>query len=100
MGGLNLMCKCKVFFKFFLYSFVGTIANIYLAEKSLSIANWPIEDKKQYVFARQLPHTKSFLWQLEYGYGLFTNIIQKGLLSDGDPRMLLLQWGWGSLGFC
>ena len=24
----------------------------------------------------------------------------KGLLSDGDPRMLLLQWGSSSLGFC
>ena len=21
----------------------------------------------------------------------------KGLLNDGDPRMSLLQWGWGSL---
>ena len=61
MGGLNLMCKCTVFFKFFLYSFVGTIANIYLAEKSLSIANWPTEDKKQYVFARQLAHTKAYI---------------------------------------
>ena len=34
-----------------------------------------------------------WLWPL-------TDILQKGLLSDGDPRMLLLQWGWGSLGFC
>ena len=42
-----------------LYSFVGTIANIYLAEKKLGIANWPIEGKKQYVFARQLPHAKT-----------------------------------------
>ena len=42
-----------------LYSFVGTIANIYLAEKKLGIANWPIEGKKQYVFARQWPHTKT-----------------------------------------
>ena len=34
-----------------------------------------------------------WLWPL-------TDILQKGLLSDGDPRMLLLQWGWVSLGFC
>ena len=27
--------------------FVGTIANIYLAEKKLGIANWPIEGKKR-----------------------------------------------------
>ena len=39
-------------------------------------------------------------WQLEYGYWPLTDILQKRLLSDGDPRMLLLQWGWGSLGFC
>ena len=58
MGGLNLMCKC---ISFFLYSFVGTISNIYLAEKNLEIANWPIEGKKQYVFARQLPHTKTYI---------------------------------------
>ena len=44
-----------------LYSFVGTIANIYLAEKKLGIVNWPIEGKKQYVFARQLPHTKTYI---------------------------------------
>ena len=42
-----------------LYSFVGTIANIYLAEKKLGIVNWPTEGTKQYVFARQLPHTKN-----------------------------------------
>ena len=36
--------------------------------------------------------TSMWLWPL-------TDILQKGLLSDGDPRMLLLQWGWGSLGF-
>ena len=45
-----------------------------------------------------------FSWQLEYGYGplkgLLQDILQKGLLSGGDPRMLLLQWGWGSPGFC
>ena len=29
-----------------------------------------------------------------------TDILLKGLLSDGDPRMLLLQWGLSSLGFC
>ena len=44
-----------------LYSFVGTITNIYLAEKKMGIANWPIGCKKQYVFARQLPHTKVFI---------------------------------------
>ena len=44
-----------------LYSFVGTIANKYLAEKNLGIANWPIEGKKQHVFARQLPHTKTYI---------------------------------------
>ena len=44
-----------------LYSFVGTIANIYLAEKKLGFVNWPIEGKKQYVFARQLPHTKTYI---------------------------------------
>ena len=46
---------------FYLYSFVGTIANIYLAEKNLGIANGPIEGKKQYVFARQLPHAKTYM---------------------------------------
>ena len=61
IGGLNLVCKYIFFFKFFLYSFVGTIANIYLAEKNLGIANWPIEGKKQYVFANQLPHTKTYI---------------------------------------
>ena len=35
-----------------LYYFVATIGNIYLAEKKLDIANWPIEDKNQYVLAR------------------------------------------------
>ena len=44
-----------------LHSFVGTTANIYLAEKKLGIVNWPIEGKKQYVFARQLPHTKTYI---------------------------------------
>ena len=44
-----------------LYSFVDTIANIYLAEKRLGIVNWPIEGKKQYAFARQLPHTKMYI---------------------------------------
>ena len=29
-----------------------------------------------------------------------TDILLKGLLSDGDPRVLLLQWGLSSLGFC
>ena len=29
-----------------------------------------------------------------------TDILLKGLLSDIDPRMLLLQWGLSSLGFC
>ena len=29
-----------------LYSFVGTIANIYLAKKKMGIVNWPIEGKK------------------------------------------------------
>ena len=43
------------------HSFVGTIANIYLAEKRLGIVNWPIESKKQYVFARHLPHTKTYI---------------------------------------
>ena len=40
-----------------------------------------------------------FLWQPEYGYGPLP-ILQKELLSDGNPRMLLFQLGWGSLGFC
>ena len=29
-----------------------------------------------------------------------TDILLKGLLSDKDQRMLLLQWGFSSLGFC
>ena len=33
-----------------------------------------------------------FSWQLEYGYGPFTDTLQKGLLSDDDTRMLSLQW--------
>ena len=46
MRGFILMCKCIRFFKFFLSSFVGTIANIYLAEKKLGIANWTLDGKK------------------------------------------------------
>ena len=83
-------------------------------EKKLTIANGPIEGKKQYVFDRQLPHTKTCIW-FKYppinAHWTFlvvtwiwlwplTDILQKLLLSDGDPRMLLLRWGWGSLGFC
>ena len=34
-----------------------------------------------------------WLWRLTY-------ILLKGLLSDGDARILLLQWGLSSLGFC
>ena len=30
-------------------------------KKQLGIVNWPIEGKKQYVFARQLPHTKKYI---------------------------------------
>ena len=33
----------------------------YIWQKKLGIANWPIEGKKQYVFARQLPHTKTYI---------------------------------------
>ena len=44
-----------------LHSFVSTIAKIYLAEKNLGIANWPIDSKKQYVFDRQLAHTKTYI---------------------------------------
>ena len=29
-----------------------------------------------------------------------TDILLKGLLSDSDQRMLLLQWALSSLGFC
>ena len=97
-----------------LCSFVGTIANMYLAEKKLAIVNWPIEGKKQYVFARQLPHTKTYIyfkyppinvhWPFLVGTWIWlwylTDILLKGLLSDGNPRTLLLQWGLSSLGFC
>ena len=55
--GLNI----QLFFRFFLHFFVDTIANIYLAEKSLAIVNWPIEGKKQYIFARQSPQTKTYI---------------------------------------
>ena len=97
-----------------LYSFVGTIANIYLAEKKLGIVNWPIESKKQNVFARQLPHTETYIW-FKYppinvhwtslvGTWVWlwhlTDILLKGFLSDSDPRISLLQWGLSSLGFC
>ena len=44
-----------------LCSFLGTITNIYLAEKKLGIVNWPIEGKRQYVFATQLLHTKTYI---------------------------------------
>ena len=37
----------------------------------------------------------SFLWQLEYGYGPLQGL--EGLLNNDNTRMLLLQWGWGSL---
>ena len=30
-------------------------------KKNLGIANRPIEGKKHYVFARQLPHTKTYI---------------------------------------
>ena len=48
MGGLVLMCKCTSFSLSWTALFVGTIANIYLAEKKIGIASWPIEGKKQY----------------------------------------------------
>ena len=92
MGVLNLMC---------------------IWQKKLSIANWPIEGKKHYVFARKLSHTKACIW-FKYppinAHWTFlvvtwiwlwplTDILQKLLLSDGDPRMLLLQsWGPESQG--
>ena len=34
-----------------------------------------------------------WLWRL-------TDILLKGLLSDGDPKMLLLQWDLSLPGFC
>ena len=33
----------------------------YIWQKKMGIVNWPIEGKKQYVFARQLPHTKRYI---------------------------------------
>ena len=39
----------KFSLSFFLYSFVGSIANIYLSEENLGIVNLPIKGKKQYV---------------------------------------------------
>ena len=42
MGRLALMCKCIKFF------FVGTTANIYLAEKKLGVANYTIEGYKYF----------------------------------------------------
>ena len=73
-------------------------------EKKLGIVNWPIEHRKQYVFARQLPHTKTYIqfkyppikvhWTFLVGIWIwlwrFTDILLKGLLNDGDPRILLL----------
>ena len=44
---------------FMVYSFVGTIANIYLTEKKLCIVNWPIEGKKQYVFCQTIATHKN-----------------------------------------
>ena len=44
-----------------LYSFVGIIANIYLAEKNWALLTDILNVKKQYVFARQLPHTKTYI---------------------------------------
>ena len=51
MGGLGLMCKFIsfefiCFFLLWTTLFTGIISNMYLAEKILSIANWPIECKK------------------------------------------------------
>ena len=37
-----------------------------------------------------------FSWQLKYGHGP----LQIYFKMDFDPRMLLLQWVWGSLGLC
>ena len=37
---------CLSFFLLRTALFVGTIANIYLVEKKLGIANWPTEGKK------------------------------------------------------
>ena len=81
-------------------------------KKKIGIVNWPIEGKKQYVFARQLPHSKTYIqfkyppinvhWAFLVGTWIWlyrvTDILLKGLLSDRDPRMLLLQWGLSSLG--
>ena len=97
-----------------LYSFVGTIANISLAEKKLGIVNWSIKGKKSYVFARQLPHIKTYVqvkyplinshWTFLVGTWIWlwslTDILLKGLLSDGNPRILSLHWPLSSLGFC
>ena len=44
-----------------LYSFVGTFVKTYIWQKKMGIVNWPIEVQKQYVFARQLPHTKTHI---------------------------------------
>ena len=97
-----------------LYSFVGTIANIYLAKKKLGIINWPIEGKRKNVLARKLPHTKRYKyfkyppinvhWTFPVGTWTWlwplTDILLKELLSDSDSRILLLQRGLSSLGFC
>ena len=42
------MCKCTSFSLAWTALFVGTIAKIYLTEKKIGIASWPIEGKKQY----------------------------------------------------
>ena len=55
MGGLNLMYKCKSFL------LLVPLQTYLWQKKNLGIANWPVDSKKQYVFARQLPHTKSYM---------------------------------------
>ena len=97
-----------------LYSFVGTIANIYLQNKNWALLtnilkvknNTFLPDncytqKRIYSLNTQFKYPSNWSFLIETWIWLWPlpDILQKGLLSDGDPRMLLLQWGWGSLGF-
>ena len=58
MGGLNLIYKCISFFRLFLYSFVGTIANIYLAKKIWALLTDLLEVKNNMFLQNNFPTQK------------------------------------------
>ena len=114
MGGLNLMCICisflwvfSIFFCWYHCKHIFDTKKIWaLLTDLLKVKNMFLPDNCHTQKRTYSLHT-THKCPLDVSRGnliiwlwLLTDILQKGLLSDGDPRMLLLQWGWGSLGFC